>query len=80
MKQYYDPLTISQLQEVLQYTGDAEGDSPKNYGTESGGAYESLDPYDESTNFGYYPGNYRVAWGIIDSYETYLYIKDNIMP
>ncbi len=80
LKQYYDPLTISQLQEVLKYTGDAEGDSPKNYGTESGGAYESLDPYDESTNFGYYPGNYRIAWGIIDSYETYLYIKDNIMP
>ncbi len=80
LKQVYDPLTVSQLQEVLQYTGDAEGDSPKNYGTESGGAYESLDPYDEYTNFGTYLGNYRIAWGIIDVYESYLYILDNIMP
>ncbi len=57
-----------------------EGDSPLNYGTESGGGYVSLDPYDDSYYFGWYPGNYRVAWGIIDAYETYVYIVENIIP
>lgn len=80
LKQYYDPLTISQLQQTFKNTGDTEGDSPKNYGEESGGSYFSLNPYDENFNFGTYPGNYRIAWGIIDAYETYLYIKNNIVP
>ena len=80
LKQVYDPLTIAQLQETLRYTGDAEGDSPKNYGEESSGAHQSLDPYDASIDFGYYPGNYRIAWGIIDAYEAYLYVCDNIIP
>ncbi|MHA1408398.1 MAG: hypothetical protein ACTSSG_13590 [Candidatus Heimdallarchaeaceae archaeon] len=79
MKQYYDPLTISQFQTTLRYTGDAEGDSPKNYGIESGGAYEFLDPYVED-GFGLYPGTYRIAWGIVDAYEAYLYIKEDIVP
>ncbi|MHA1829557.1 MAG: S8/S53 family peptidase [Candidatus Heimdallarchaeaceae archaeon] len=79
LKQYYEPLTISQFQTTLRYTGDAEGDSPKNYGNESGGAYESLDPYVED-GFGFYPGTYRIAWGIIDAYEAYLYIKEYIVP
>ena len=80
LKQVYDPLTISQLQETLQFTGDPEGTSPKDYGIESGGAFESLNPYDTSINFGTYPGNYRIAWGIIDAYEAYLYIYDNMIP
>jgi hypothetical protein len=80
LKQVYDPLTISQLQDTLRYTGDPEGTSPKDYGTESGGAFESLDPYNVSVNFGTYPGNYKIGWGIIDAYETYLYVYDNIIP
>jgi len=80
LKQVYDPLTISQLQETLQYTGDPEGTSPKDYGTENGGAFESLNPYNASVNFGTYPGNYRIGWGIIDAYETYIYVYDNIIP
>ena len=80
LKQYYDPLNISKLQETFKNTGDLEGNSPEYYGNEEGGAYESLNPYNETIDFGSYPGNYRIAWGIIDSYETYLYIKDNIVP
>ncbi|MCG3255508.1 MAG: S8/S53 family peptidase [Candidatus Heimdallarchaeota archaeon] len=80
LKQKYDPLTVLQLQQTLKDTGDVEGDSPLNYGEESGGGYVSLDPYDDSYYFGWYPGNYRVAWGIIDAYETYVYIVENIIP
>lgn len=81
LKQVYDPLTVSQLKTALRYTGDPEGYSPKEYenGDDEGGAHESLNPYVENI-FGYYPGNYRVAWGIIDIYETYLYITDNFIP
>lgn len=80
LKQTYDPLTIIQLQQTLQYTGDEEGDSPKNYGSEYGGSYETYNPYNESFYYGSYPGYYHIAWGIIDIYEAYLYLYDNIIP
>ena len=80
LKQVYDPLTVTQLQNTIQYTADEEGDSPKNYGSESGGSYESYNPYNESYYYGSYPGTYRIAWGIIDIYEAYLYVIDNIIP